>query len=537
MRRCYGIGSFLLFLSCFTGVAFGASFILAPPRVEMTVHTKSVQKVELTVITGPEKEQSYFAMYVVDFKVNEDGEISYAEPGSLERSASSWVKLDPARFQMGPNEKKKINLKLTIPGNTCGGYYAAIVLDPVPLSAIGKGNTVVHNVRMVSLVELKVLGSGRLREDAGISEIKAARGGQGQGLTFKVTVENKGDIHVRAEGNVVVRANHGGMIATVPLRAGRGFILPGTSRYFEAVLDRQIPAGDYVAEATLKYGLRGKAVASLPFSMSGGVPVATRAMVNESGIRFVVDPYLVDISARGGAFRTMAVLVQNEDSKSIHISVNALAMSFNPDGDLVISDSAGGQWSCANWVELKPTEFDLLPGERSRVMLRIRIPRDVVGGRCAHVGFKATKEGAQGGEVLEGSAGTVLLLTIPGNGFRIAGEVTDLQVSQAQRDNALNVVASFKNDGNVHVVPMGKVIIRPASVGNQGSTGPAGSDTDKIVGEFQFDEIVGAILPGATRRLASTIQQRFPAGEYIAEVVLSYGGQNAATMERKFIVR
>lgn len=500
----------------------------------MTVRPGSVHNLTLTVLTSrpePEEEDLYFRFYVLDFEVGEDGKIAYAEAGSLKRSASSWIELEAREFKMAPAGKKAIGLKLTVPRDASGGYYSAIVLEKLPIAALAKRQKVVHTVRMVSLVELTVEGRGGLRTDVVITGVDVGRVGGQEGTGFTVTVENRGSVHIKGKGELLVRTKHGGTIAAFPLEAGRGMILPESGRSFEAVLDRQLSAGDYIAEAVVEYGLRGKAVARVPFSISGGHLSATGALDAEKGVKFLVDPYWVDMTASPGAFRAVPILVENDEEVSIHVSAVTRDVAFDIEGRLTVSDPSGSEWSCADWVEFKPGEFDLKPRERRQVLANVSIPKDVTGGRSTQVDFVASLLDSGSGGPVESSAGTTLLVTVPGE-LNAVGRIVSVKVSQNKETGAIDFLASFKNEGNVHVVPKGKVVITSLT----GGIREAGGEAKRLVGEIEFDEIMGAVLQGGTRRFRAQHPGGLDEGEYSAEVVLSYGGENPATAVREFIV-
>jgi hypothetical protein len=538
MRSSLALAIFSLFLILGSTTAFGTSYTLVPPRIELNVARGTIHDTELIVLTSSGDEKMYFRFYVLDFNMKRDGTIEYAEPGSSERSASSWIKLESREFEMNPNEKKKIKVKITVPSAASGGYYSAIILDPLPIAALRRGaSTLVHTVRMVCLAELKVSSGGALREEAAISGLRVEQSTKTNRLSVITTVENRGNVHIKGKGELVIRTKHGGKIESLPLVSGRGLVLPGASRDFSVALDRQFPSGDYLAEAVLDYGTRLKTVAKLSFSISAGKLATARALIKE-GLNFTVDPYLADVTAGPGAFRTLPILVENGDRGPIRVSSRLRGLAFTVDGELVTPEP-DGTWSCVDWIKLEPTEFELSPGEKKRVVVKISVPKDAVGGRFAHVGFAARRIGDENQKPDSGEeAGTMLLVKIPGKKLNVVGEITELRITQETKGKAIGFVASFKNNGNVHVVPKGKVVIKPvAGANNTISADSVATQTKDVLEEVQFAEILGAVLPGAVRHLATTYPGPLPAGQYTAEVTLDYGGTNPATMERTFSVR
>jgi hypothetical protein len=533
----------LLLASLFFGnqSVLGASFMLAPPRVELSLRPGSRQNVKLAVLTkvgegGPD-EVMYMRFYVVDFELSNTGEVVFREPGSLKQSASNWIDLETRDFQMHPDERRMIDMNIRVPGAPAGGYYSAIVLEQLPVGGIMRGQKVVHTVRFVTLVELTVEGRGSLQRDAAITKVNVGRVGEKRGSGFTVTVENRGNVHIRGSGQLMVKTAGGGRLASLPLEAGRGTILPNGSRDFTAVLDRLLPTGNYVAEAVIKYGMRGTAVARVPFSVSGRGLVATGTLDAEKTVRFFVDPYWADLTAGPGAFRTVPISVQNGEENHIHVSSKAVDVTFDLDGRLVVSDVAGGPWSCAEWIEIKPAEFDLRPRERRNVIVTVALPKDVVGGRSAQVDFTATKPVPEGTPPLTGSTGTTLILTIPGQ-VDVAGEISGLRVVDTRTEQGIRFEAVFANKGNVPVAPKGKLVVRSAGKAKEtASTFSSGGGQNQVIGEIALDEIMGVVLPEGARRVKASYPAVLGPGDYTAEMVLDYGAADPARATREFTLK
>jgi hypothetical protein len=537
-----------LFFFCFlsalillwsTGV-LAAAFTLAPPRIEITLRPGAVENVMLTVLTsiGEEpEERAFFRFYIVDFGVSPAGEVEFSEPGNLKRSASQWMDLEFREFDVRPGEKKTVGLTIKVPGVPSGGYYAAIVLEQLPVAGIVKRKPIIHTVRMVSLVEITVQGRGRLRQDVVISGVDVGRIGKQEGVGFTATVENRGNVHLKGKGELLVKSRRGGLITTLPLEAGRGFVLPDASRDFTAVLDRTLPSGNYMAEAVIKYGMRGKAVARVPFSVSKGRLVPAGDLDAERQVKLLVDPYWVDIVARPGAFRTVPILIENEDNSPIHVSGGARDVTFDIDGRLVVSEGVDGKWSCADWVDIEPAEFDLAPGARRRVIAKVAIPKDVVGGRSAQVDFTASMRKSEGAEPILTSSGTTLILTIQGE-LDLHGELTGMRATESKTTAGMDFSAVFKNNGNVPVAPKGKLVITSMDgSGGQKASGTGAQQQAQVMGEIELSEIMGVVLPEGTRRVKAAYPAMLEPGKYSAEMIITYGGKSPARAEREFVVK
>ena len=243
------------------------SFTIFPLIQEITAPPGATRDFSLRVITGPsEREEMHFLVYPADFRLTKEGEIEFFESGSIKRSAAPWIKIDPAEFTMKPNERKETNVKLTVPQNVSGGYYAAILVHLIPEVPPEMKIVTIRTWRMASIVELTVTGWKRPRAKIGISELKVEPSSEGKGLTFTTTIENKGNVHARGEGSLTITTREGRRLAEFPLKAGRGTVFPESMRDFKAVLEKELLPGEYFADATFKYGNR-RARAKMSFSV------------------------------------------------------------------------------------------------------------------------------------------------------------------------------------------------------------------------------------------------------------------------------
>lgn len=231
------------------------SFTIFPLIQEITAPPGATRSFRLRVFTGPsERAEMRFLVYPLDFHLARDGNIELFEPGSIKRSAAPWITINPTEFAMGPNEVKGIDVELTIPENVSGGHYAAILVHLVPEVPPAERTAVVPTWRMASLIELTVTGWKAPRAKISISELRVEPSSEGKGLAFTTTIENKGDVHVRGEGSLTITTRGGRTLADLPLKAGRGTVFPESMRDFEAVLERELPPGEYFADASFRFG-------------------------------------------------------------------------------------------------------------------------------------------------------------------------------------------------------------------------------------------------------------------------------------------
>ena len=497
------------------------SFTVSPLIQELTVSPGVTRDFHLTVFTGHSKQpEMHFLVYPADFILNRDGKINFFEPGSIKRSAAPWIKIDPAEFTMKPGETKDVKVKLTVPRNVSGGYYTAILVQLLPEIPPEMKIGTVRTWRMASILELTVIGWKKPREQVSISSLKVESSTEEKGLTFVVTVENKGDVHTRGEGNLAITTREGRRVAELPLEAGRGTVFPESMRDFKVVLERELPRGEYFADATFKYGNR-RARAKVSFSV-GEASAEGEEFARKKEINFSVSPPVVEINTPPGSVRSMKFMITNEESQPVHYRVYFKDISIDPDGEIALLKAGSTPWSCSNWFELKGSEFELGPLQRKNISGLLKIPKDVAGGRYARLVIEASTTGGKEGEKMTTIVPQTIIMVTTGNKLERKGEITKFQLLPANGSSSQFMVM-FKNTGNVHLRVQGNITLKD-KIGN-------------TVAELPFAEGEVFVFPGCTRNFTASLAEPFQAGECKAEVRFFSQKRELVTAAKQVTIR
>jgi len=512
---------FMFFLGIMgTFVYCQVSFTIAPLIQEITVSPGVTRNFRLRVFTGPgEQAEMHFLVYPADFRLNKEGKIDFFEPGSIKRSAAPWIKIDPAEFTMKPNEKKDIKVELNIPRNVSGGYYAAILVHLIPEIPPEMKIGTIRTWRMASIVEVTVAGWRKPRAEISISELKVEPSSEEKNLTFTATIENKGDIHVRGEGSLAITTREGRRLVELPLKAGRGTVFPESMRDFKAVLERELPPGEYFADVTFKYGNK-RARTKISFCV-GAAPGEGEKLARKKEINFSVNPPLVEINAPPGSIRTINLLITNEENQPVHYRLYLKDMRIDPDGEIALLEKGSTSWSCSNWVELKGSEFELGPLQRKNILGLLKIPKDVKGGRYTRLVIEASLARAKTGKKIATLVPETIVMVTVGDKLERKGEISELQFLQTNGSSPEFLVI-FKNTGNVHLMVKGGIILKDRS----GNT----------VAQLPFSEGEAIVLPGGARNFTTTPVEPIQAGQYKAEVIFFSQNKELVTTTKEITV-
>ena len=138
-----GLSAFLLSLAAVGGPATpawaaGPSFSLAPIRLEVSP-TPGRPYTEALEITNESRESAHLKVYTEDWRLERDGAVTFGRAGSGPRSASTWIRINPAELDLPPQATVDVRFTVTVPkGAPAGGYRAAIVVEQVPRPGSGQ---------------------------------------------------------------------------------------------------------------------------------------------------------------------------------------------------------------------------------------------------------------------------------------------------------------------------------------------------------------------------------------------------------------
>ncbi|MDD5213773.1 MAG: DUF916 domain-containing protein [Candidatus Gracilibacteria bacterium] len=183
-------------------------------------------------------------------------------------------------------------------------------------------------------------------------------------------------------------------------------------------------------------------------------------------------------------------------------------------------DQTYPELSLANWIKLEEENLTLAPRETREVKFKINVPKD--GEPGGHYGaiFFSPGVGASSQVSIVQRLGVLLLINVPGD-VKISGFVDKFSVGQnksgkfEEKTNFANFPINFdllfKNDGNVHLKPVGKIEILDENniplknIGRATLTSPAGAYIgEKMVDFIPLNETLGNVLPKSERKFESS---------------------------------
>lgn len=170
------------------------------------------------------------------FRPKGDGGEAEILPPQTANQALGWVRLPADRLALEPYQYKKVPLVVNVPPTAdVGGYYLATVwAGQDPAASSGQGVSLSGQVASLILLEVK----GESRRELVVTDFRLA--GEKSlfdslPVAFEAVLANTGTVHLKPQGQVIVKDAFGKVTAILPLNEAEGNVLPKSSRKFDLV--------------------------------------------------------------------------------------------------------------------------------------------------------------------------------------------------------------------------------------------------------------------------------------------------------------
>jgi P pilus assembly chaperone PapD len=225
-------------------------------------------------------------------------------------------------------------------------------------------------------------------------------------------------------------------------------------------------------------------------------------------------PSLVDLRASPGATGSQEIVVRNDGADPFAVTV-----------EIAPYQGVTGERAMLDWLTATPGAFSLEPGQQQAVTVDIAVPDDLdSGGRYAMVTFATGAVGSEGSGVgIAGRLGVAFLLVVEGHGDLTRSVAVDRFGPVLEADGRVSFQARLRNEGNVHVAPVGTIELRAVDGTPYGALELP--QTTPVLPDSTVDVVAQGSLP-----LESD-------ATYTAEATIDYGGDEPLRTETEFAVR
>lgn len=224
-----------------------------------------------------------------------------------------------------------------------------------------------------------------------------------------------------------------------------------------------------------------------------------------------VTPSNFELSIEPGGQTTQKVRLLNQTNQDVNIRVDRRNFtSAGEEGEVSIT-SEETPFSIASWIKVTPETINVPAGASREFTFAITAPQNAeAGGHFGSLVF-ATVPGQnldKTGALLSQEIASLILLKVPGNVEEKAVVESFTSDKNFYELGPVSFTARIKNQGAVHIKPLGSVTIK----------GPFVNTSDPIEERNVF--------PGAIRKIPATVNTRFMLGKYTAEFIATYGSNN-----------
>jgi hypothetical protein len=266
-------------------------------------------------------------------------------------------------------------------------------------------------------------------------------------------------------------------------------------------------------------------------SASSSVSAAAAPAAKGTGNGLKIAPVRTDITIDKGTSQTVSLFVENITGfpVTVHGVTNDFIASSDESGEprIILDDKqrAPGN-SFKQLISGLPT-VTLQPNERREIKVTLSVPTNAAsGGYYGAVRFTPGTGENDKNVALTASVGSIFLVRVPGNiteklSVESFGVSHNHKVASLFSSGPITVETRFRNFGNIHVQPFGKIYIKNFS----------GKVIDTI--EINNAQPRGSVLPASIRKFDNPVKTQKFFGKYTAEASFGYGTNGDLLLAKK----
>jgi hypothetical protein len=190
--------------------------------------------------------------------------------------------------------------------------------------------------------------------------------------------------------------------------------------------------------------------------------------------------------------------------------------------------------SAVKWIKINENKLTLVESQEKKVVFKISVPFEAVPGEYYAVvmvepeSFTKIKDTGNKPVVLKMKTRVAVVITIevPGRIYEKKGEVSEIRILETEK--LVKITSAFSNTSDIHLDVSGKAIIRSV-------------DSRINYGEFPIRALSSSkdeafIFPKSVRDFEGSLDRQLPSGEYLVEVIYSYGDMKKSKKIEKFSI-
>lgn len=253
---------------------------------------------------------------------------------------------------------------------------------------------------------------------------------------------------------------------------------------------------------------------------------------NGQGNGLKIAPVRTDLTIEKGGNRQVSLYVENITAFPITMRgvTNDFVASDDESGEprIILDEKQSAPSNSFKSLVGTIPGATLKPNERREIKVTLTVPKDAPsGGYYGAIRFAPGDSSSDSNVSLTASVGSIFLVRVPGN-VTERMQVESFQVVNSEGNagslfdsGPVSVRTRFKNLGNIHVQPFGKITVKDMR--------------GKVLEEFEINNAQprGSVLPGSIRKFENKVKQEKLFGRYVVEGSFGYGSDGELILAKK----
>ncbi len=237
------------------------SFSVTPSLIEVSAEPGRSWESSIKVVNNNAFDLTVYAEVLNFEPLGESGQSTFIPISQTEQDGTTiaeWFTVSSDPVVIPRESSAAVPIKLTVPASAApGGHYAAIQIGTRPPET--SGEQIVRTSQIVTALFFARV-AGDVVESGTVRSFRANQILLGRPeATFELRFENKGNVHLQPQGEIIIKNMWGAVRGTIPINQQTHFgnVLPESIRLFEFTWSGAFSLADigrYTAEVTLAYG-------------------------------------------------------------------------------------------------------------------------------------------------------------------------------------------------------------------------------------------------------------------------------------------
>jgi len=250
--------SFLSILYCLaSGILFAQDFEVAPVKLNYDCEPGELQTKVMTVRNHANQKQQ-FVLTASDMNLDsakKAGNVKNSTVPGISKSCKEWITINPAFFDLNPNESKEVKVVMQVPAGELHTRGAMIYVSATEeQNALGADKQMKSAIKVRPRIGVKVVQSPRSNKNykGTITNLKEITQPKDSLRSFQVTISNKGDKML--DGRVYIVLSNLETAKEIKEKPKKLSLFPSVSKVMNLTLPKGTPAGKYSLAVILDYG-------------------------------------------------------------------------------------------------------------------------------------------------------------------------------------------------------------------------------------------------------------------------------------------